>query len=150
MRIILNIILHLIILFIVAVFPIVVYTVMSDHDCNDFAFIGGGSYFIYAFYLVLKIKNHRAKTILLGVLYSLLSLCIGMLFTSTNEFAIIITVIMNLAFQAFLLIKNPRSTNQTVWKSYLINFIITILFSIFFTFLWFISMASAGLPSNHY
>lgn len=80
MNIIKTIALHLVIFLIVTIFPVIVYEFMSNHDLNDFAFIGGISYFIYAFYLVLKIKNERAKIILLGILYSLLALCIGMFF----------------------------------------------------------------------
>ncbi|MEO8238249.1 MAG: hypothetical protein ABI793_10800 [Flavobacterium sp.] len=150
MKLIQKIVLHLTIIFIVTIFPVVVYEFMAHYNYYDFAFIGGISYFIYAFYLVLKIKKSRAKIILLGVLYSLLSLCIGMILTSVNETTIIILVIINLMIQAFLLIKNPKSTNPTVWKSYLISFLITIILSIFWVFLWFLMLAASGMPSNHY
>jgi len=150
MNIIKTIALHLVIFLIVTIFPVIVYEFMSNHDLNDFAFIGGISYFIYAFYLVLKIKNERAKIILLGILYSLLALCIGMFFTEVNEFALLFSILINLIFQAILLIKNPKSKKRAVWKSYLIGFIITIILSFFLTFLWFLSMAASGMPSNHY
>ena len=103
-----KIVLHLLIIFIVILFPVIVYEFMSNHGYNDFAFIGGISYFIYAYYLVFKIKKQRLKIILLGILQSLLALCIGLTFSTINEFIVIITIIINLIFQSFLLIKNPR------------------------------------------
>lgn len=150
MKIIQKIVLHLSIIFIVILFPVIVYEFMSNHGYNDFAFIGGISYFIYAFYLVFKIKKQRLKIILLGILQSLLALCIGLTFSTINEFIVIIAIIINLIFQAFLLIKNPRYINQTVGNSYLIRFVITLILSILFSFLWFLAMGLSGMPSNHY
>ncbi|MBF4516411.1 hypothetical protein IRZ71_08655 [Flavobacterium sp. ANB] len=150
MKIIKTILLHLIIIFIVVIFPVVVYEFMSNHNYNDFAFIGGISYFIYAFYLALKIKSHRVKVIVLGILYSLLALCVGMLFTEINEFSILFFTTVNLILQAFLLIKHPKSKDRAVWKSYLISFVITMILSFFFAFLWFLAMAASGMPSNYY
>ena len=150
MNIIKIIALHLVIFLIVTIFPVIVYEFMSNHDLNYFAFIGGISYFIYALYLVLKIKNQRAKIIFSGILYSLFALCIGFFFTEINDFAILFSITINLIVQAFLLIKNPKSKNRAIWKSYLISFVITIILSFFFTFLWFLAMAASGMPSNHY
>ncbi|MEP6930952.1 MAG: hypothetical protein ABI850_13095 [Flavobacterium sp.] len=150
MKLIQKIVLHLIIIIIVALFPVIVYEFMAAHNYYDFAFIGGISYFIYAFYLALNIKNQRSKIILLGVLYSVLAFCIGMLLNDINEFILIILIIANLIIQAFLLIKNSKSVNPAVWKSYLIRFVITIILSLLFTFLWFLMLAAAGMPSNHY
>ncbi|KUJ60138.1 hypothetical protein AR687_19765 [Flavobacteriaceae bacterium CRH] len=144
-----TILLHFTILIIVIAFSGWVYQFMV-HRGNDFEFIGGIFYFMYAFYLVLKIKNHRTKIILLGILYSLLALCTGMIFTELNEFALLFTTIINLIVQAFLLIKHPKSKNTQIWKSYLISLIITIVLSFFFTFLWLLSLAASGMPSNHY
>ena len=150
MNIIKTIALHFIIILIVTIFPVIVYEYMTGHDYHDFAFIGGISYFIYALYLVLKIKNQHAKIIFSGILYSLFALCVGMFFTEINEFAILFSITINLIVQAFLLIKNPKSKNRAIWKSYLISFVITIILSFFFTFLWFLAMAASGMPSNHY
>jgi len=150
MNIIKTIGLHFIIILIVTVFPVIVYEFMSNHGFYDFAFIGGISYFIYAFYLIQKIKNQRTKIIFLGILYSLIALCIGMMFTEINEFALLFLIILNVILQAVLLIKNPKSKNRHVWKSYLISFVISAILSFFFTFLWFLSMAASGMPSNHY
>lgn len=145
-----TIFLHLIILFIVVIFPVIVYEFMADHDYYDFAFIGGISYFIYAFYLAFKIKNHRAKIIFLGILYSLLAMCAGIILIEINEFALLFLIMINLIFQAFLLIKHSRLKEKAVWKSYLISFVISIIISFFFTFIWFLLMAAGGMPSNHY
>ena len=150
MNIIKTILLHLIIIFIVTIFPVVVYEFMSNHNYNSLTFIGGVSYFIYAFYLVFKIKNQRSKIILSGIVYSLLALCTGMIFTDINDFSLLFATIINLILQTFLLIKHPKSKNTAVWKSYLISFVITVILSLFLTFLWFLAMAASGMPSNHY
>jgi membrane-associated HD superfamily phosphohydrolase len=150
MKIIQKILLHFIIILIVTILPVIVYNFMSNHQYNDFEFIGGITYFIYAFCLILKIKNQRAKIILSGILYLLLSLCTGMLFTEINEFSILFFITINLIVQGILLIKNAKSKNRALWKSYLISFAITIILSFFFTFLWFLAMAASGMPSNHY
>lgn len=150
MKIIQKILLHFIIILIVTILPVIVYNFMSNHQYNDFEFIGGITYFIYAFCLILKIKNQRVKIILSGILYSLLSLCTGMFFTEINEFSILFFITINLIVQGILLIKNAKSKNRALWKSYLISFVITIILSFFFTFLWFLAMAASGMPSNHY
>ena len=150
MKIIQKILLHFIIILIVTILPVIVYNFMSNHQYNDFEFIGGITYFIYAFCLILKIKNQRVKIILSGILYSLLSLCTGMFFTEINEFSILFFITINLIVQGILLIKNAKSKNRALWKSYLISFVITIILSFFFTFLWFLAMAASGMPFNHY
>lgn len=150
MKLIQKIAIHLIILFIVIIFPVIVYEFMSSNGYYDFAFIGGISYFIYAFYFALKIKKHRAKVIILGILSLLLALCIGLLLSEINVFIPIILLIINLILQAFLVIKNPRYTDQTIGNSYLINFVITLILSVIITFFWFLAMAASGMPSNHY
>jgi hypothetical protein len=145
-----KIVLHLIIILIVIIFPVIVYTFMSNHGYNDFAFIGGLSYFIYAFYVVFKIKNQRTRIILLGILSSILILIIGIALAEINMFIFFILLGINLIFQFFLLIKNPRSANSAVWKSYLISFVISLILSVLFTLFWFLMLAASGLPSNHY
>jgi hypothetical protein len=150
MKIIQKILLHLIIILIVTVLPVIIYDFMANHQYNDFEFIGGITYFIYAFYLILKIKNPRAKIILSGILYSLLALCGGMLLTEINEFSVLFFITINLMVQGVLLIKNAKSKNRALWKSYLISFVFTIILSFFFTFIWFLAMAASGMPSNHY
>ena len=150
MKIIQKILLHFIIILIVTILLVIVYNFTSNHQYNDFEFIGGITYFIYAFCLILKIKNQRVKIILSGILYSLLSLCTGMFFTEINEFSILFFITINLIVQGILLIKNAKSKNRALWKSYLISFVITIILSFFFTFLWFLAMAASGMPFNHY
>lgn len=150
MKLIPKIIIHLFIILIVTIFPVIVYTFMSDHGYNDWAFIGGISYFIYAFYLVLKIKNPSAKIVLLGILSSLLLFVIGIGLIDNNEFIFLALVIINLIFKAFLLIKNPKSINLPIWKAYLINFLITLLLSVLCIYFWFLMLAASGMPSNHY
>lgn len=119
-------------------------------DIIDFAFLGGISYFIYAYYLVLKIRNDRSKIILLGFLSSLLAFSIGLILIDIYELIFIILPIINLIFQVFLLIKNSGHANQAIRKSYLISLVITLILSVSFLFLWFLTFASSGIPSNHY
>lgn len=145
-----TILLHLTIIFIVIIFPVIIYDFMSHKGYYDFAFIGGISYFIYAFYLVFKIKNELRRIILLGILHSLLAFCIGMMFTEINDFSILFFTTINLILQIILLIKHPKSKDRIIWKSYLISFIITLILSLFFTFFWLLTMAASGMPSNHY
>src|SRR3954471_15654912 len=114
MKLIQKILLHLILIFIVIIFPVIVYDFMSNHGYNDFAFLGGISYFIYAYYLVLKIRNDRSKIILLGFLSSLLAFSIGLILIDIYESIFIILLIINLTFQVFLLIKNSGHANQAI------------------------------------
>lgn len=150
MKLVPKIILHLIILLIVTILPVIVYTIMEDHRYYHFTFIGGITYFIYAFYLILKIKNHRIKVIFSGILSSLLVLLIGISLTDINLYAFLIFLVINIILQIFLLMKHPKSVNHTIWKSYLISFVVTLLLSAFFTFFWFLMLGASGLPSNHY
>lgn len=150
MKLVQKILVHLVIIFVVVLLPVFVFTFMSNHGYDDFAFIGGITYFIYAFYLVFKIKNQRAKIILLGVLSSVTMLSIGILLIDFNEFIFLIVVAINLIFHAFLLIKNTKTTNEAVWKSYLISFVLILILSLFSLCFWFLMMAASGMPSNHY
>ena len=142
--------LHLIIIFIVVTLPVIVFEFMSAHQYHDFAFIGGLTYFIYAFYLVFKIKKENVKIILLGTWCGLLAFYIGIIFIDISAYILITLLITNFLFQSFLLIKNIKSKNRKVWMSYLINFIIAIILSIFFSFVLFLAIAASGMPSNHY
>lgn len=150
MKLIKKIVLHLIIIIIVTIFPVLVYEFMSNHECGNFAYIGGISYFIYCFYLVLKIKKYRLKIILLGILWSLLALYIGSILSEINTFIPIVLLIINLIFQSFLLKKNPKHANQVIWKSYQINFVITIILTILFTFTCLIVMFASTIPAIRY
>jgi hypothetical protein len=150
MKLVQKILVHLVIIFVVVLLPVFVFTFMSNHGYDDFAFIGGITYFIYAFYLVFKIKNQRSKIILLGVLSSVTMLSIGIMLIDFNEFIFLIVVAINLIFHAFLLIKNPKTTNEAVWKSYLISFVLILILSLFSLCFWFLMMAASGMPSNHY
>lgn len=150
MKIIQKILLHITIILIVTIFPVIVYEFMANHNYYDFAFIGGISYFIYVFYLILKIKNHRAKIILLGISCSLLAFFIGMILIDISTYILVTLLIINSLLQIFLLIKNPKSKNKAIWISYLINFIITVMLSIFFAFILLFAIAASGLSSNHY
>ncbi len=145
-----KILLHITIILFVVIFPVIVYEFMLEHQYYKFLFIGGISYFIYVFYLVLRIKNHCAKIILLGILYSIATIFIGIIFSDINEFSLIISLIINLIIQYFLLIKNPKSTNPAIRRSYLISFIVTIILSILGACFWILMLAASGLPSNHY
>ena len=142
--------LHFIIIFIVVTLPVIVFEFMSAHQYHDFAFIGGITYFIYAFYLVFRIKNEYTKIILLGISCGLLAFYIGIIFIDISAYILITLLITNFLFQSFLLIKNIKSKNRKVWMSYLINFIITVILSIFFSFVLFLAIAASGMPSNHY
>lgn len=142
--------LHLIIIFIVVTLPVIVFEFMSAQQYHDFAFIGGITYFIYAFYLVFKIKKENVKIILLGTWCGLLAFYIGIIFIDISAYILITLLITNFLFQSFLLIKNIKSKNRKVWMSYLINFIITVILSIFFSFVLFLAIAASGMPSNHY
>ena len=149
-KIIQKILLHLTIILIVTIFPVIVYEFMADHQYNDFEFIGGISYFIYAFYLILKFKNRQAKIILLGIFCALLAFFTGIIFIDINVYILLTLLIINLLFQTFLLIKNPKSKNRAVWIAYLINFAITVMLSVFFSFILFLAIAASAMPSNHY
>lgn len=150
MKLIPKLLTHFIFIIVVMLLPVIVFEYMTSHDYNGFAFIGGITYFIYALYLVLRIKNHRSKIIALGVLSFLLAMCIGMILIDINEFVLLITVLINLIIQTFLLIKNPKSKNKTTWKTYLINFVVALILSFFGAFIWLLLMAASGMPSNHY
>ncbi|PXY39132.1 hypothetical protein DMB65_19325 [Flavobacterium cheongpyeongense] len=141
---------HLVIIFIVVTLPVIVFEFMSAHQYHDFAFIGGITYFIYAFYLVFKIKNEYKKIILSGIWCGLLAFYIGIILIDISACILITLLITNLLFQAFLLIKNIKSKKRRVWMSYLINFIITVILSIFFSFVLLLALAASGMPSNHY
>lgn len=141
---------HVLIIFIVIIIPPIVYDYMASYQYYDFALIGGISYFIYAFYLVFKIKNQRVKIILLGILYSIITLCIGTSLMFINDYSILILLTINLIIQYFLLAKNPKSIDPTIGKSYLISFVITIILSLFGVCFWSLMLAAGGMPSNHY
>jgi len=141
---------HLIILFIVVTLPVFVFEFMSNHRYYDFTLIGGVTYFIYAFYLILRIKKDNARIILLGILCALLAFYIGIILIDISAYILVTLLIINFFFQSFLLIKNIKSKNRKVWISYLINFIITVILSMFFSFVLFLAIAASGMPSNHY
>lgn len=150
MKLIPKLLTHFLFIIVVMLFPVIVYEYMTSHDYNDFAFIGGITYFIYALYLVLRIKNHRSKVIALGALSFLFAMCIGMILIDINEFVLLITLLINLIIQTFLLIKNPKYKNKTVWKTFLINFVVALILSFFGAFVWFLGMTLSAMPSNHY
>ena len=141
---------HLIIIFIVVTLPVIVFEYMSAHQYHDFALIGGITYFIYAFHLVLRIKNDYTKIILLGILCSLIAFYIGIILIEISLYIPVTLLTANLLLQSFLLIKNLRSENRAVWISYLISFIITIALTILFSYVIFLGVAGSAMPSSHY
>ena len=140
---------HLTIIFTVVTLPVIVFEFMSNHRYYNFTLIGGITYFIYGFYLVCRIKNDYAKIIFLGILCSFLAFYIGIILIDISEYILVASLVTNFIFQAFLLIKNIKS-NRKVRSYYLINFIITVILSIFFSFVLFLAIAASGLPPNHY
>jgi hypothetical protein len=73
-----KIILHFILICIVVILPVITFEYMSDHEYHDFAFIGGLTYFIYASYWILKIKNYMAKIIYWSLLQFLFIMAVGL------------------------------------------------------------------------
>jgi hypothetical protein len=125
---------------------------MSANEYHDFAFIGGLTYFIYAFYWILKIKNHTAKIIFWSLLQFLFIMAVGLFFIDVRNFEFILPILLllNLAVYTYLLIKNPKSKDKKTWKAFLFSFIITFTLSLLGILFWLYALAMSGMPNMRY
>lgn len=147
-----KIILHFILICIVVILPVTVFEYMSAHEYHDFAFIGGLTYFIYAFYWILKIKNYTTKIIFWSLLQFLFIMAVGLYFIDVRNFEFILPILLllNLAVYTYLLIKNPKSKDKKTWKAFLFSFIITFTLSLLGILFWLYALAMSGMPNMRY
>ncbi|MCL9806755.1 hypothetical protein NAT51_14570 [Flavobacterium amniphilum] len=147
-----KIILHFILICIVVILPVIIFEYMSNHEYHDFAFIGGITYFIYALYWILKIKNHTAKIIFGSILQFLFIMVVGLFFIEVENFEFTSPVLLaiNLMIYPYLLIKNPRSKDKKKWKAFLLSFIIIFILSLLGSLFWFYVLAMSGMQNMRY
>ena len=125
---------------------------MSSREYHDFAFIGGLTYFIYAAYWILKIKNNAAKIISWSLLQFLFIMAVGLFFIEVEnfEFALPVLLLLNLMVYIYLLIKNPKSKDKKTWKAFLFSLITTFILSLFGSLFWLYALAMSGMQNMRY
>ena len=148
MNIFLKIIVHFFIILFVTCFPVYIYTVMTISGYNDYIFIGGITYYIYALYWILKIKNFRSKIIFISTFQFLFVLFIRFILKDKYDYLLPILLTIYLLFQLILMLINPKYKEKNVWKTYLINFIISIFLFILGLLIWF--LIGAAMPRVTY
>ena len=146
----LQIVIHFFVIVFVTCFPVYIYTLMTNLGYNDYDFIGGITYCIYFLYWILKIKNFRTKIIFLGIFQFLFILFLRFILKDKYENLLPIFLSFYLLLQLILLIKHPKSVDKIVWKTYLINFLISIFLFILGLLIWVLLIIGGAMPRVTY